>query len=121
MLQQTRVETVIPYFERFVRRYLDVGALARAPIDDVLAHWSGLGYYRRARIMHAAAREIADRRGGVFPDRVESLLELPGIGRYTAGAVASIAFERRAPLVDGNVARVIARLFGIEHDVKALA
>src|SRR5512141_1172139 len=87
MLQQTRVETVIPYFERFLSRWPDVGALAAAEIDDVLHLWSGLGYYRRARQLHAAAREVAERRGGAFPAEAEALRELPGVGAYTAGAI----------------------------------
>jgi A/G-specific adenine glycosylase len=117
MLQQTRVETVVPYFEKFVRRFPTVHALAEAPLDDVLALWSGLGYYRRARMLHAAAGQLAAR-DGEFPSEAEGLREIVGIGAYTAGAIASIAFGRRAPLVDGNVARVFARLFAIEDDVK---
>jgi A/G-specific adenine glycosylase len=114
MLQQTRVATVIPYFERFVARFPDCAALARAPLEDVLAHWSGLGYYRRARTLHEAARTIVERHRGRFPERREDVLALPGVGPYTAGAVLSIAYGQREPLVDGNVARVFARLFGIE-------
>ncbi len=117
MLQQTRVETVVPYFEKFVRRFPTVHALAEAPLDDVLALWSGLGYYRRARMLHAAAADVAAR-GGAFPSDAEGLREIAGIGAYTAGAIASIAFRRRAALVDGNVARVFARLFAIEEDVR---
>ncbi|HEY2515252.1 MAG TPA: A/G-specific adenine glycosylase [Polyangiaceae bacterium] len=116
MLQQTRVETVIPYYERFLSRWPTVGALADAPIDDVLAAWSGLGYYRRARMLHDAARGIAA--GEVFPPDAESLGRVKGIGRYTAGAVASIAYGEAAPLVDGNVARVFARLFALDEDVR---
>jgi A/G-specific adenine glycosylase len=119
MLQQTRVETVVPYFTRFVRRFPSVQALAEAPIDDVLTLWSGLGYYRRARMLHEGARHVAHALGGVMPDEVEGLRAIPGIGPYTAGAVASIAFGRRAALVDGNVARVVSRLFAIEDDVRA--
>jgi A/G-specific adenine glycosylase len=119
MLQQTRVETVIPYYERFLRELPTVTALAEAPEGRVLELWSGLGYYRRARMLHAAARQVALGHGGVFPGEVTQLRELAGIGAYTAGAVASIAFGRRAPLVDGNVARVLARLFAIEDDVKS--
>lgn len=114
MLQQTRVEAVVPYFERFLARFPTVGDLAAAPVEDVLAAWSGLGYYRRARSLHAAARAVAERHAGVFPAERAELLELPGVGPYTAGAVASIAFDRPEPLVDGNVARVLARLFVIE-------
>jgi A/G-specific adenine glycosylase len=121
MLQQTRVETVVPYFERFLRAYPDVGALAAAPIDDVLHLWSGLGYYRRARQLHATAREVTTRYGGVLPDEAEALRALPGVGAYTAGAIASIAYGRREPLVDGNVARVIARLDAIDEPVRSPA
>jgi A/G-specific adenine glycosylase len=121
MLQQTRVETVIPYFERWMVRFPTVRALADAPLDDVLSCWAGLGYYARARSLHRAAREVVDRLHGVVPDDAEGLRALPGVGRYTAGAIASIAFGRREPVVDGNVARVYARLFGIEDDVKSVA
>ena len=117
MLQQTRVETVIPYYERFLARWPTVSALADAPVDDVLAAWSGLGYYRRARMLHAAARAIQEE--SAFPPDAESLTRIKGIGRYTAGAVASIAYGEAAPLVDGNVARVFARLFAIEDDVRS--
>ncbi len=116
MLQQTRVETVIPYYERFLARWPTVTALADAPVDDVLSAWSGLGYYRRARMLHEGARVIRDQR--VFPPDAESLARVKGIGRYTAGAVASIAYGEAAPLVDGNVARVLARIFAIEDDVR---
>ncbi len=116
MLQQTQVETVIPYFERFMKRFPTVKALANATDDDLLAHWQGLGYYRRAMHLHKAAKQVAGN-GGSFPDTVDGLLELPGVGRYTAGAVASIAFDRRAAAVDGNVMRVFARLFEIEDDI----
>ncbi len=121
MLQQTRVETVIPYYERFLRRFPDVTALADAALDDVLGEWAGLGYYRRARNLHRAARVVADEHGGALPDSEEGLRALPGVGRYTAGAVASIAFDRPAPIVDGNVARVLARLHGIREDVRGAA
>jgi A/G-specific adenine glycosylase len=117
MLQQTRVETVIPYYERFLAKWPSVRALAEAPLGDVLAAWSGLGYYRRARMLHAAAEVIAQ--APAFPGDAASLSEVKGIGRYTAGAVASIAYGERAPLVDGNVARVFARLFAIEDDVRS--
>lgn len=116
MLQQTRVEAVVPYFERFVARFPNVAALASAPLDDVLAAWSGLGYYSRARTLHATARAIAGPRAGVFPSTVEELRGLPGIGPYTAGAIASIAFDVRAPLVDGNVARVLCRVLALAGD-----
>ena len=118
MLQQTRVETVVPYYARFLRAYPTVHALAEAPQGDVLALWSGLGYYRRARMLHAGAQHVAREHGGAFPSDAEGLRTIPGIGPYTAGAVASIAFGRAAPLVDGNVARVLARVFAITADVR---
>ncbi|MBI5363384.1 MAG: A/G-specific adenine glycosylase, partial [Planctomycetes bacterium] len=114
MLQQTRVETVIPYFARFLARFPTVEALAEARVDDVLAAWSGLGYYRRARTLHATARALVERHGGAFPREREHVLDLPGIGPYTAGAVLSIAYDLPEALVDGNVARVFARLFEID-------
>ncbi len=117
MLQQTRTETVIPYYERFLERFPDVAALADAEIDDVLGLWAGLGYYSRARNLHAAARKITALHGGRIPDDPAALRSLPGVGRYTAGAVASIAFDRPEPIVDGNVTRVLTRLHGIEEDV----
>jgi A/G-specific adenine glycosylase len=113
MLQQTRVETVIPYFERWMRRFSTVKALAEAPLDDVLAHWAGLGYYARARNLHRAAQLIVERFGGTFPHRREDVHALPGIGRYTAGAILSIAFGQKEPILDGNVARVIARVWKV--------
>ncbi|QBL94238.1 hypothetical protein KSAC_20340 [Komagataeibacter saccharivorans] len=112
MLQQTTVTAVIPYFERFVDAFPDVNALARAPQDQVMTMWAGLGYYARARNLHACARAVAAR-GGVFPDTVAGLLELPGIGAYTAAAIAAIAFGRPVVPVDGNVERVTARLFAL--------
>ena len=115
MLQQTQVVTVIPYFERFLARFPTVEALAEAPLTDVLSLWSGLGYYSRARNLHRAAQAIVTEHGGRLPASVEALRELPGFGRYTAGAVASIAFGIRAPLVDGNVMRVFTRLFAIDE------
>ncbi|MCK6526905.1 A/G-specific adenine glycosylase [Myxococcota bacterium] len=116
MCQQTRVETAIPYYERFLALFPTVADLAAADLDSVLAAWAGLGYYSRARNLHAAASEVVRRHAGVFPDTVEALMALPGIGRYTAGAVASIAFGRPAPIVDGNVRRVLCRLFALEGD-----
>lgn len=116
MLQQTRVETVIPYWERFLARYPDVESLANAAIDDVYAVWTGLGYYSRARNLKAAAESIVADHGGALPSDEGALLRLPGVGRYTAGAVASIAFDREAPIVDGNVVRVFARLEDIRAD-----
>jgi A/G-specific adenine glycosylase len=118
MLQQTRVETVIPYWERFLALFPDVASLAAAEPDAVLGAWAGLGYYSRARNLHRAAKAVAALHGGRLPDTAEGLRELPGIGRYTAGAVASIAFDRPEPVVDGNVARVLARLYGIREDPK---
>ena len=117
MLQQTRVETVIPYYERFLTRFPTALALAEAPPDDVLAAWSGLGYYRRARLLLEGARVVAGM-GGVVPGDREGLLEVPGIGKYTAGAIASIAFGQPVGLVDGNVARVLARVFAIDEDMR---
>jgi A/G-specific adenine glycosylase len=108
-LQQTRVEQGTPYIERFLKRFPDVHALARANIDEVLKLWEGLGYYARARNLHAAAKRISGN-GGKVPDTVDELLALPGIGRYTAGAIASIAFDAPAPVLDGNVKRVLARV-----------
>jgi A/G-specific adenine glycosylase len=110
MLQQTRVETVTPYFERWMRRFPTVRALAEAPLDDVLSHWAGLGYYARARNLHTAAREVTTTYGGRFPATAERLRALRGVGAYTAGAIASIAFGEAAPIVDGNVVRVLARI-----------
>jgi A/G-specific adenine glycosylase len=114
MLQQTRVQTVIPYYERFLERFPDVSALADADEDDVLREWAGLGYYSRARNLHLAAQEVVARFGGKLPSTATELLTLPGFGRYTSGAVASIAFGEPAPLVDGNVARVLSRIFEVE-------
>ncbi|WP_111641356.1 A/G-specific adenine glycosylase [Marinimicrobium alkaliphilum] len=114
MLQQTQVNTVIPYFERFVGRFPDVAALAAAPLDEVLHLWTGLGYYARARNLHRCAQAIVSEHGGEFPGSVDALAALPGIGRSTAGAIVSIAFERRAPILDGNVKRVLARYHGID-------
>ncbi len=110
MLQQTRVETVIPYFRRWMDRFPSPATLADAPQEEVLTLWQGLGYYSRARNLHRAVREVVDRYGGEVPDSVEGLRELPGVGAYTAGAVASIAYGVPAPAVDGNVRRVMARI-----------
>ncbi|MCC6320682.1 MAG: A/G-specific adenine glycosylase [Phycisphaerales bacterium] len=112
MLQQTQVSRVEERFPAFTRRFPTVEALAEADVDDVLAEWSGMGYYRRARNLHAAARMIAREKDGVFPRSAVGLRELPGIGRYTAGAIASIAFDLPEPIVDGNVARVLQRVHG---------
>ncbi|MCE9593890.1 MAG: A/G-specific adenine glycosylase [Planctomycetes bacterium] len=117
MLQQTRVETVVDYWQRFLARFPDAAALASAPEDEVLGAWSGLGYYRRARNLQAAARAIVERHAGLFPSGADAVRELPGVGPYTAGAVLSIAFDAPAPLVDGNVARVFARLFELDAPI----
>jgi A/G-specific adenine glycosylase len=109
MLQQTQVQTVIPYFERFVQSFPDVVTLANAPQDRVLQHWSGLGYYARARNLHRAAQLIRDEHGGAFPDTLDAVTDLPGIGRSTAGAILSLAFDQRHAILDGNVKRVLAR------------
>ncbi len=121
MLQQTQVPTVIPYYERFLRRFPTVRRLARARLDTVLKLWEGLGYYSRARSMHQAAREMVSRFNGRVPQTTDDLLTLPGIGRYTAGAIASIAFAQRVALVDGNVERVLCRLFRIRGIPKQAA
>lgn len=114
MLQQTRMEVVLRYYERFLERFPDVAALAAASDHDVMAAWSGLGYYRRSRMLRAGAVEVMARFAGVIPSEVDDLLTIPGIGRYTAGAIRSVAHGQRAPIVDGNVARIVARLFAIE-------
>jgi A/G-specific adenine glycosylase len=114
MLQQTQVATVIPYYRRFLDRFPDLARLAAAPTDEVMALWSGLGYYARARNLRRAAQEIVDRHGGRFPRRIEDIEALPGIGRSTAAAIAVFAFGARAAILDGNVKRVLARAFGIE-------
>jgi A/G-specific adenine glycosylase len=118
MLQQTQAATVIPYYERFMRRFPGVRALARARLDEVLGLWAGLGYYARARHLHAAAREIVAAFGGRLPGNAADLRRLPGMGPYSAGAVASIAFGEPEPVVDGNVTRVLARLLKLEGDVR---
>jgi A/G-specific adenine glycosylase len=115
MLQQTTVKTVAPYYLRFVARWPTVAALAAVSLDDVLRAWAGLGYYARARNLHACARTVVDRHGGIFPASLEDLRALPGIGDYTAAAVVAIAFDVPAVPVDGNVERVVARLFAVEE------
>ena len=115
MLQQTGVKTVGPYFEKFVARWPDVTALARASLDDVLRMWAGLGYYSRARNLHACAVAVLRDHGGIFPDTEEGLRALPGIGPYTAAAIAAIAFDRRTMPVDGNIERVVSRLYAVEE------
>jgi len=114
MLQQTQVQTVIPYFHRFMERFPDVGALAAADIDDVLHLWSGLGYYARARNLHRAAGIVGKEHGGEFPGTVEELVKLPGIGRSTAGAILALSRNQPLPILEGNVRRVLCRLHGVE-------
>src|ERR1700755_2696973 len=115
MLQQTGVKTVGPYFEKFVARWPDVAALGSASLDDVLRMWAGLGYYSRARNLHACAVAVVWDHAGAFPDTEEGLRALPGIGPYTAAAIAAIAFGRRTMPVDGNIERVVSRLFAVEE------
>jgi A/G-specific adenine glycosylase len=119
MLQQTQVATVIPYFERFMARFPHVVALADAPIDEVLFLWTGLGYYARARNLHRAAQLIRDQHAGEFPRTLEAVMELPGVGRSTAGAILAISTGLRAPILDGNVKRVLARHTGIDGPIDA--
>jgi len=114
MLQQTQVATVIPYYQGFIESFPDVESLARASVDDVLCHWSGLGYYARARNLHRAACLIRDQHSGIFPTSFEDIIELPGIGRSTAGAILSLAYEERHPILDGNVKRVLARYHAVD-------
>jgi len=121
MLQQTQVKTVLPYFERFMARFPNVEALAAATEQDVLSVWSGLGYYRRAKALHRAAQRIAEEGAGRFPETLEEWMALPGVGRYTAGAVLSIAYGKRYPILDGNVARVLSRLFLVRGDPRSAA
>jgi A/G-specific adenine glycosylase len=121
MLQQTRVETVVPYFGRFMERFPTIAALAAASEEEVVAAWSGLGYYRRARDLRAAAIVMVKRHDGRFPATKEDALALPGVGRYTAGAVLSIAYGLSEPVVDGNVARVFARLWALEAPLGSTA
>ncbi|MES9963936.1 MAG: A/G-specific adenine glycosylase [Candidatus Sedimenticola sp. 20ELBAFRAG] len=114
MLQQTQVATAIPYFERFMVRFPDIETLARAPLDDVLHHWSGLGYYARARNLHKAAGIIVAEHRGRFPETLESVVALPGVGRSTAGAILSLSLGQCHPILDGNVKRVLSRCFAVE-------
>ncbi len=116
MLQQTQVDTVIPYYQRFLDRCPDLASLAAAPVEDVLGLWSGLGYYARARNLHRCAQVLVAEHGGRFPQAPEALAGLPGIGRSTAAAIAAFAFGVRAAILDGNVKRVLCRVFGIEGD-----
>jgi A/G-specific adenine glycosylase len=117
MLQQTQVSTVLDYFPRFLNRFPDVAALAAAEQDDVLALWSGLGYYSRARNLHRCAQELMSRFGGVFPSKAEDLQTLPGIGRSTAAAIAAFCFQERSAILDGNVKRVLTRVLGYGEDL----
>ncbi|VVC76600.1 A/G-specific adenine glycosylase [Aquicella siphonis] len=117
MLQQTQVNTVIPYYEQFMQRFPSLKALAQASVDDVLHSWAGLGYYSRARNLHRAAKWILEEVNGIFPDNIADLMQLPGIGRSTAGAILSIAFGKKAPILDGNVKRVLSRFAGIDEPV----
>ncbi len=114
MLQQTTVPAVVPYFAKFLQRWPSVHDLAAAPVEDVMEAWAGLGYYARARNLHKCAIAISEKLGGVFPDSEAGLLELPGIGAYTAAAIAAIAFEQPAAVLDGNVERVLARLYAVQ-------
>jgi A/G-specific adenine glycosylase len=117
MLQQTQVETVIPYYHRFLSQFPTVHSLAAAPLDDVLKAWENMGYYARARNLHAAAKEVTDRFGGKIPKTWDELIQLPGVGIYTAGAILSIAFGQRLPALDANVRRVLSRLFAIDQPI----
>lgn len=121
MLQQTQVATVLAYFPRFLARFPDVSALAAAPLDAVLGLWSGLGYYSRARNLHGCALEVMRRHGGTFPPTAQALQTLPGIGRSTAGAIASLCFAERVAILDGNVKRVLTRVLGFEADLAKAA
>jgi A/G-specific adenine glycosylase len=121
MLQQTQVDTVIPYHRRWLERFPDVASVAAAPEEAVLKAWEGLGYYARARNLRRASQAIVTRHGGRLPERLEELLALPGVGRYTAGAIVSIGYNRPAPLVDGNVARVLGRLFALDVPARSTA
>ncbi len=114
MLQQTQVATAMPYYERFLQHFPTLADLADAPVGEVMALWSGLGYYARARNLHACARMVMTQHGGLFPDQPEQLAELPGIGRSTANSIATFCFGARAPILDGNVKRVLSRCFGVE-------
>lgn len=116
MLQQTQVATVIDYYHRFLQRFPNVRSLAEAPEQEVLTLWSGLGYYRRARQMHAAAQQIVSQHAGRFPKSIDSVLSLPGIGRYTAGAIVSFAYGHRAPILEANTVRLFSRLIGLCED-----
>jgi len=116
MLQQTQVATVIPYYTRFMGRFPDIESLAVAPLDEVLHLWTGLGYYARARNLQACAKVLVEQYGGVFPTQIEQVMALPGIGRSTAGAILALSRDERHPILDGNVKRVMSRIFGIAGD-----
>jgi A/G-specific adenine glycosylase len=113
MLQQTQMDTVLPYYERWMKRFPTLASLAESEEKDVLKHWEGLGYYSRARNIHRSAKEVVENHGGRFPESFEAILALKGVGRYTAGAIASIAFNQDKPIVDGNVLRVLSRVYAI--------
>ena len=119
MLQQTRMEVVLRYFGPFISRFPNPSALAAADVDEVLALWSGMGYYRRARMLLRGAIHVTRENGGSIPSDPAALRKIPGIGRYTAGAISSIAFDRPAPIVDGNVARILARIFALEEPLRS--
>jgi A/G-specific adenine glycosylase len=121
MLQQTQVATVLEYYPRFLARFADLRALAAAPLDDVLALWSGLGYYSRARHLHRCAQQVVAEHGGEFPRSAAALAELPGIGRSTAAAIAAFCFGERVAILDGNVKRVLTRVLGFDDDLALAA
>jgi A/G-specific adenine glycosylase len=121
MLQQTRVETVIPYFENWMQRFPDISALASASLQEVLVVWEGMGYYGRARNLHRAAQMVMENFNGALPKNVHQLRKLPGVGRYTAGAIASLAFGLDEPALDGNIRRVLARYFNVSEDARSAA
>ncbi len=120
MLQQTQVDTVIPYYQRFLKAFPTVEVLAKADLSRVLKIWEGLGYYSRARYLHQAAKRIVGQFNGRIPDRLDDLLSLPGIGRYTAGAILSIAHNKEAPILDGNVKRVLSRVYAVSTPLRDL-
>jgi A/G-specific adenine glycosylase len=117
MLQQTQVDTVIPYYEKWLRKFPSLKSLAKTPPSEVMKYWAGLGYYRRARMLHEAAKTVLNEYSGQVPNQVQELVKLPGIGKYTAGAIASIAFGQKAPIVDGNVIRILTRIFAVKNDI----
>ena len=121
MLQQTQVATVIAYYRRFMKQFPTVKKLAAAEQSEVLKLWEGLGYYRRARQLHAAAQQVVDQHGGKFPTDFDSVLALPGIGRYTAGAILSISLDQRLPILEGNTIRLFARLLAMPDDPRTTA